>query len=332
MISKLIEKSAEWDSFIDECPDGLIFHKWDFLKIVEKYSNCRFLPIGIYNGEALIGLIPLFHRKGTVSSVFSCPPGSGIPYSGFLVRPEYTLLKQFQKESLMKLFAEGLEEKLKELSADYVSILTVPDFSDMRAFSWKGYGVTPRYSYFVNIEPSLSVISQGFRRNLRNQIKKAEHDELDLVQSNEVDQFYQQLSSRYRENGFNFPIRKMNFLNEIFAAYPHELRLYYLVNRDRERIGGFITQHYKRLMIWMGTPKIREPSYANDFGLWKLIQIGKLENYKVMENMGANKEELCTYKVRFNPTLKMYFLMTKRDLLGKLAEEVYINIFKKRIF
>lgn len=36
MSIKLMDNGSEWDHFVEESPYGLLFHKWDFLQLIEK--------------------------------------------------------------------------------------------------------------------------------------------------------------------------------------------------------------------------------------------------------------------------------------------------------
>jgi hypothetical protein len=38
---------------------------------------------------------------------------------------------------------------------------------------------------------------------------------------------------------------------------------------------------------------------------------------------------LCRYRSKFNPQLEVYFRISKKDTLGKIAEAFYYNFVKK---
>jgi hypothetical protein len=60
MVVELLEDKKRWDQFVETSPQGVLFHKWDFLKIVERHSNYQFLPYGVYSGEELRCIFPFF--------------------------------------------------------------------------------------------------------------------------------------------------------------------------------------------------------------------------------------------------------------------------------
>src|SRR5665647_3548673 len=72
-----------WDQFVETSPQGSLFHKWDFLKTVERHSMHRFLPYGVYSGEELRCIFPFFiGRDHGLTVMNSPPPNTQIPYLG----------------------------------------------------------------------------------------------------------------------------------------------------------------------------------------------------------------------------------------------------------
>jgi len=83
MPAEIITDPALWDGFIEESPYGMLFHRWDFLKIIEKHSGYTLYPYGVYRGKELACLFPLYYRREKgMKMVFSPPPGMCIPLHG----------------------------------------------------------------------------------------------------------------------------------------------------------------------------------------------------------------------------------------------------------
>ena len=60
MAVELLEDKKRWDQFVETSPQGSLFHKWDFLKTVERHSKYQFLPYCVYSGEELRCIFPFF--------------------------------------------------------------------------------------------------------------------------------------------------------------------------------------------------------------------------------------------------------------------------------
>ena len=74
MVVELLEDKKRWDQFVENSPQGLLFHKWDFLKTVERHSKYRFLPYCVYSGEQLRCIFPFFVGRDHGLTVMHSPP------------------------------------------------------------------------------------------------------------------------------------------------------------------------------------------------------------------------------------------------------------------
>lgn len=329
MSVQIIKDKELWDALVDESPYGLLFHKWDFLNIMEKHSGYKFLPYGIYEGDELIAIFPLFFKKlWGLKTIFSPPPQTGVPYLGFVVNKEYDSLKQNKKEGLLNLIVNEIDEEIKNFSPNYVLISTVPTFIDIRPFKWYNYNIDIHFTYVIDLNRTINQIFDSFKKNLRNHIKRSERFSLELSESNDLTIFWELHKTRYEEQGINYPLISENYLSDLIKSYPQNIKLYYLQDKNREIIGTIITQEYKTFLLWLGAPKIK--IYGNEWMWWKLIQKAKSENYKKVEIVGANTKRLCMVKSQFNPTLEFYFAIYQKDVLGKIAEWGYLSLIKRK--
>lgn len=333
MVVELIKDKELWDEFVDKSPYGLLFHKWDFLKIMEKFSGYKLLSYGIYKGDELIAVFPLFFNKSKgLKKIFSPPPRTGVSYLGFVMDQKYDTLKQDKKESYLNIVADEIDEEIEKFSPNYVAISIVPNFLDIRPFKWNNYNIDTHFTYTINLSRTLDEIGNNLKKILRKQIKKAEDLNLKLLKSDDISMFYELEKKRYEEQSINFPIKSKEYLQDLIKAYPENFGLYYLYDSNEEVIGAITTQEYKRFILWMGNTKIKNEIYGNEYIIWKLIQKAKSENYQKFEIIGANIKRLCQFKSKFNPSLELSFSLYKKDALGKLAEWAYLNFLRKRWF
>jgi hypothetical protein len=113
MVVKLIDDQGLWDKHIEDSVYGTLFHKWDFLKIIEKHSESKLYPYGVFRGEELVCLFPLFVKQFMgLRMIFSPPPGLAVPYLGFVMVSAYDRLKQRRKESYINDVADGMARPL----------------------------------------------------------------------------------------------------------------------------------------------------------------------------------------------------------------------------
>src|SRR5271157_5189835 len=103
MVVELLEDKKRWDQFVETSPQGLLFHKWDFLKTVERHSKYQFLPYCVYSGEHLRCIFPFFLGRDRVLTVMrSPPPHTQIPYLGIAFDPSVQTLNASAKEKIFE--------------------------------------------------------------------------------------------------------------------------------------------------------------------------------------------------------------------------------------
>jgi len=168
----IIHERDVWDRFIDQSPYGTIFHRWDFLKTVEKNTGYTLLTYGIYVKDKLACIFPaLIKTKYRVNSIFSPPPSTGIPYMGFVMNSEYNNLTQSGKEIILKEIVQGITEKFDEFAPIYVSVQLIPNLNDIREFKWNGYLIDPLFTYYLPTDTSLEGIFKGFSRSTKRSMR-----------------------------------------------------------------------------------------------------------------------------------------------------------------
>lgn len=70
----VIDDSSIWDDFADRSPYGSLFHKWGFLKTIEKHTGYTLLPYGMYSDYKLICIFPAFLKANYGLNVVLSPP------------------------------------------------------------------------------------------------------------------------------------------------------------------------------------------------------------------------------------------------------------------
>jgi hypothetical protein len=326
----LIQDQTRWDQFIDKSPHGLLFHKWNFLKTIELHSGYELLPYGIYKGESLICVIPLFYKKiRGLKFLFSPPPQTGVPFLGFAMCRDYTTLKQNKKENFLNIVADEFHRQISKISPHYTHISLVPNLLDIRAFTWNQYSVTPSYTYILDLTETLDNIWNNFQHELRREIKLGEKLYLRLVKSNDVSPLYYFLKERYKEQNLHLPIISKSYLEDLIRLYPEHIVIHYLYD-DREIIGVNMTHEYKIFIGWLGAVRFSNAIRSNEYLTWKLIQRAKEKGFKAFELHGANRKNLCQFKTKFNPSLELTFAINQKNKLGQLAEWAYFNLIKRR--
>lgn len=328
-VATIKDKSA-WDCFIDASPYGLLFHKWDYLSIIEKHSGYKLYPYGIFKGEELVCVFPLFYKSlGGMKMLFSPPPGLWIPYLGFVLSPVYDTLKQRKKESYFNDIIEAIDREISRLSPNYVSLSTVPGLHDVRPFLWDGYSAEVNYTYFIDLDKPLGEIWEGFDTNCRKAIKSCDKLGLELKHVNDADTYHRIYKNRYEDLGLNSQIVDVSYLKDIMAAYPENVRAHFLYKGNEVLSIGINIVYKENYMFWIGGISTTRDIPANEYIKWELIKKAKEEGFTRAELQGASIKHLCSFKSKFNPELESSYYLSRKDALGTMAEWAYRNIINK---
>jgi hypothetical protein len=324
---EIIEDHSLWDSFVEESPDKLLFHKWDFLKIIEKYSGGQLFPFGIFERENLICLFPLFYVKKYGIKFLNSPPfGSGIPYNGFLNNPDFYLLKQRQKESYLNKVAETICTEIKRISPNIINIYFGPRIDDIRPFKWFGYDIDIYYSYVIDLGDPTDLIWNSFEKKCRTEIRKSEKYNLFMKESKDIKTFYSIMEERYNQQNLKFSNFGSEYYYDILEAFPNNVKLYFFYNDEKIINLTMNYQYNDRLVFWKGWVNLDKTINSNEFFTWEFIKKAKMEGLKTLELQGANTKRLCRFKSKYNPRIETYFSITKKDKIGRLSEYLYRKI------
>ncbi|MDN7013191.1 GNAT family N-acetyltransferase [Methanoculleus sp. FWC-SCC3] len=324
-----VEDRDTWDTFIEESPSGLLFHKWDYLHLTANHTKSTLLPYAIYNGDEPLCVFPLFWKRiHGINAVFSPPPLTVIPHLGCVTSGKFGSLKRSKKESLLRLIAEEIRGELLEISPNYLSVAFVPGFEDIRHYLWDRCDARVRYTYTIDLTQPIEEIWNNLNAKLRTTLRKESKAGLRLERSGDVSTLYAFISDRYRDPSLDIPAIKRDYLEDLVRAYP-EIGIYILYDAEDEVAAVVAAQEYKRFLFWLGTPRIENPHAGNEYLQWLLIERAHAEGYRTFENMGANNPGPALFKSKFNPDLTMYFEVEKKDALGTLSEWAYRSFVKR---
>lgn len=324
----IIEDKVLWDKFVDESPYGLLFHKWDFLKIMEEHSGYHLQTYGIYNSLELISVFPLFYKNTMgIKVLVSPPPRTGVPYLGFVMCRNYDTLKQNKKECYLNIVASEINKEIKRVSPNYLQVSTVPNFCDIRPFQWQNYNIIPRYTYVLSLNKELDDIWNNLTKNYKRKLRKAERLNLKVSTSDDPSVLFYHLDERYKEQCMASPNFSRHYLQDLLKCFSNELVCYcvYAANqRIQTPLTSILVHKYKRFILWLGGAKTEDS--VNQYLTWELVKKAKEEGYERFEDQGANTMHLCGYKRGINPSLEIYHWIGKKDIFGKLGEWTFNNL------
>lgn len=322
MSLRIIEDRALWDDFVDTSPYSLLFHKWDFLKIMEKYSGMELLPYGIYKGDELICLFPFFYKKGPLKLMYS-PPMPIVTYVhqlGFIMSLAYKGFKQHKKERCLEIVAQDITGEIARRSPNFVSIYEPQGFMDVRHFLWAGFTLKQHYNYIIDLEESLATIFDGFDKPLKKNLRSLEErsDSLKIEESNDVDLLFNIMRKKLAPYSMTFyHYQSPEYIKELMAAFPDNIKMYQLFENDELTATDLMIEYKDRAIFWGGGAGLKE-GYYTAYLKWENMKKAKARGFKTFEIWGADVRREMSFKSKFNPRLEYIQIIQKKDLVGDM--------------
>jgi hypothetical protein len=322
MIAEVINDKAVWDAFVDASPCSTLFHKWDFLRIVEKHSGYKLYPYGIFDGNKLRCVYPLyFRREFGVGAAYSAPPAANLPYLGFITDLTGDEMRQAGNEQFIYDMTGMLDECASRLSSNYTYMQTVPDVVDIRPFRQNGYHTEIGFDYYFDLTRPIDEIRDGLGATCRRDIRQQEKAGLEIRQSDDVDIFYDTMRDRFTSLGLTtyYHHDHRDYIQETVNAFPDNVKLLYVCRQGNVEGVALNYAYNGRYLLWMG--------YAggkfNEYFLWETIKIAKDTGNIKLEIPGGDMKRLTPFKSKFNPSLELVYAFYKADSISKLVENSY---------
>jgi Acetyltransferase (GNAT) domain len=319
MVVELLEDKKRWDQFVETSPQGLLFHKWDFLKTVERHSKYRFLPYCVYSGDQPVCIFPFFiGRDHGLTIMNSPPPGAQIPYLGPAFDPGVLARRASSKEKILDQVTDELCDEIDTIAPNYVSVTTVPNFIDVRSFMWKNYREHLRFTYTIDLEKPLDEIWASFTRRCRQKIKRVSAHSPEIQQTNDVSRTLDIWRARFSERGTKVPLLSDSYLKDLVAAFPQDITVYSLIIDGRLATAeACCVMQKERYAIWIGGTSARRDLGVNEYLDWEVVKQAKSEGFKKLD-LGVWDVGFSPYKAKFDPILEPFCTFKKTDTLYKI--------------
>jgi hypothetical protein len=328
------DDAEEWDALNSDSPHGTLFHTWNWLKITEKHTHMKLIPLIGTKGGTPIGIFPLFFQKiGPVRMVFSPPPHAGLFYLGPVIAG-YNTFNQEKKEIIYHGFQNAVEQFItNELKTNYTYLSLSPALQDPRPFTWSGYNVDFQYDYVIDLsigsDNLLRTLDKRGRQNLN--VARKRGISIEIGGKKEYELILNLLEARYAQQG-KIPTTSRKYHLDIYDAYKQNLKIF-VAKREGEVVTGSIDFQYRDTHYsWIGNPKPKIPisPSPNDLLIWESVRYASERGcrYYVTMNAAGNQRLHSYYASKFDPVLKVHFSLKKHSHLTGILEKVYSNISK----
>lgn len=323
-----------WDKIVEESPHGTIFHTWDWLKISEKHTSSRLIPLIFYDKDTLLGLMPIFlMKKYLLSMAFSPPPYTAQLFLGPIII-DYEKEKQHVREEMLINLRKKFDDYMKNfIKPDYISLSLPPGLHDPRPFQWADYRISHAYDYVTDVSKGTDFLWKQLSRKLRGDLNRAINRGISVKMGDRegLKVVYNMMVQRYAEQGKTVHVPDQ-YLFDLLDRYPENMKIF-IAEHEGEILTGSIDVFYKNeVTSWIGNPK---PSVAispspNDLVNWEVIKHASEKGFKSYSVCGAGGNERLHkyYSAKFNPELRIRFNLKKANFIANAMDRGYHGLLK----
>jgi lipid II:glycine glycyltransferase (peptidoglycan interpeptide bridge formation enzyme) len=326
-----------WDDIIINSNEGTLFHTWKWLKIIEKHiSNKKFFrsyegklyPLIVWEGEEIIGIMPVFFHETVFIKMAASPPLSvEVPYLGPVMKQKIGI-KSYKKQIVFYEFQKKIHDFLKNtLKANYIRINTSPGMVNPYPFMWSNYSIKPECNSVIDLRLGKKTIWENFSHNVRNSIKRANKNGIIVTTGlkDDVESIYNLLHERQRVYA------QKAFILEIFENFAPENVKCYIAKKEGVPLTGLILICYKnKVTVWFGTPKHSiDGINPNNILIWESILWACSNNYHYFEMIGTSDKTTFPFKVQFCGEITPFYTMKWYSPINRFAECLYHNLFPR---
>ena len=302
---------GKWNSFVEQSPEGTIFHRADWLNIFGDF----FILCCLDKTNDIIAGMPCFVKKKLFFKLTSHP--NLTPYQGVIFRKIEG--NNFQKISLKKEITKEILGRLKKKGFTYISFNIPPEIIDIQPYIWEGFNSSVRYTYRLRLDKDESILN-CFARCRKRDIKRALSQGLNVEFNDDFKTMITLVKKTFQRQkmGVTFETdawKCFNFLKQkgrckCLICYDKE---------DTPLAGVFIIWDEKRsYQLLSGFDYEKKRREAGPFSVWNAIKYTKkqlkLNEYDFEGSMIPGVEE---YFRSFGGELTPYYHLEKISLAYK---------------
>jgi hypothetical protein len=239
-------------------------------------------------------------------------------------------LKASAREKILDQVTGELCREIDKIAPNFVYFTTVPNFLDMRFFTWNNFTAHVGFTCVIDLEKSLDEIWASFSRRCRQKIKRVSAYSPEIQQTDDVSPLLDIWRPRFSELGVPVPLLSDRYLKELVATFPEDITVYNVsIDGKLATASACCVMQKERYCTWIGGVSLRKDVGVNEYLDWEIIRRAKSEGFKKLD-LGLSDPPLFRYKSKFDPVLEPCFDVEKKDTLGKIGDFTYKKLSAAR--
>ena len=225
----------------------------------------------VRSGEKIVASLPYARKKKLLFNLSVQPPLTqtlGPLFQHFNSGSSYSRILKNEKSYTLSLI-----DQLPKF--DYFSQNFLPGISNWLPWYWKGYSQTTGYTYQIENLGDLEAVWSGFDDKTRNEIRKAERNNITVEDSEDIDCFLALLRMTYERQGMLRLVNDGLVMKVNNACNANGARKIFIARGEdgKPHAGIFIVwnAHSAYYLMGGGNPALRK-SGATSLALWSAIK------------------------------------------------------------
>lgn len=292
-----------WDDLVATHKEGTIFHTWAWMQIIEKIKQARKLPVGIYEGATLVGVLPLFRLQRGPWTVLASPLG-GVGYGGPLVEAAY-----------WPEMAAQLDDLLRRFAASYIEF-RLPYDAPPLALGEHRYTVQALQTIVLSLAPGVQELWRNLKGSCRTSVRRARKEGVQIVEAtgkNFLDVYYEMAVDTFGKSGRLPPLSKQDYATAWDILRPHERIKVLLAQHENQTVAGAIFLLFnQKAFYWDGASfRAHYRLSPNNLLHWALIEWAAGNGLQQYDMLGANIPSIARFKKSFGGEYHSYIYAYK---------------------
>jgi Acetyltransferase (GNAT) domain len=317
------EEYPLWDAFVDQSPEGTIYHKTIWLKAFAQWQNLELKVAACYKGKELTGGMAFTcKKKFGLIKVMQIPFKT--PFYGPVLSDTETKYRskiESKRHSTLNALTDFLMSDIGMFTAVFA-----PSVEDVRPFIWKGFETRVHYTYISKLDKETDLLVQ-YDPPVRRQIKKGEqyphsfHKENareDILRAQKLEQqsFERQNLDLKYAMGDSF----VTFIQSLLEEDSVQVYTIKTEGRAAASLLVILDQAKKMAYYWLAGA---DPEFLstglNQLLLHLVLEDLKEQGFKGFDFVGAGTETIARYKATYNFPLVPVQTVNKARGIARLA-------------
>lgn len=284
-------------------------YNWQCAFPDSKLVNCVILN----KNNDVIGCFVYYRFKKAILNFIITPPFT--PNIGlFYLNPSESVVGQntFNKE-----IATLLADYFTGIGADYLEISLPGTFKDVQPFVWKGYMVTPRFSYLLALDRSTEELWANLSSEKRKSINKANKDGIEIFEANDYKVVYNLVVKSLSRNSVHKNDAALRYILLEYAKQGNHI-CYIAKNKDKTIATVFcIIEGHTAVYLFGGYDSEGSHHGAGVACMWQCLLKAKEINLNYFDFEGSMNKNIERYFREFGGELVQFPVVLKTSGIAK---------------